>query len=271
MKRLMFTFLIAGLLTGPVRAADFATQMLAATYKLYNKNSTATGFFVTDPIPVRQERKGLVLVTAKHVFAKMTGTNAIVVLRQTQADGTYKRRDFTVAIRTSDGKPLWTTNTTEDVAVMNVKLPADANVTPLPFEALATEEILKEINLHVTSPLFVLGFPTRMEANGAGFPIARHASVASFPLTPVKPHKFFLADFTTFAGDSGGPVFVPDARRKEETETSPPLIVGMVLSQFRHDETIKMDYEERTIHHPLELSNILHAQFLRDTIALLPK
>ena len=70
---------------------------------------------------------------------------------------------------------------------------------------------------------------------------------------------------------SGGPVFVPDARLKDEAETSQPLIVGMVLSQFRRDETIKMGYEERTIHHPLELSNILHDQFLRDTIALLPK
>ena len=246
---------------------DFATQTVNATYKLFNKNSTATGFLVRPP---GDAAKGVILVTAGHVFEKMAGETGIIVLRKPLADGTIKRRDFSFAIR-AESKPLWKKHATEDVAVMRIDLPDDANVTPLPFESLATEEVLKEINLHITSPLHVLGFPARFEANAAGFPVARHASVASYPLTPITLHKTFIADFSTFSGDSGGPVFLPDARRKEAAENSPPLIVGMVLAQFRHDEKITMLYEERTIHYPLALATVLHARYVREAIELLSK
>jgi copper homeostasis protein CutC len=43
-------------------------------------------------------------------------------------------------------------------------------------------------------------------------------------------------------------------------------LVGVVLGEFRHDERVKTEYEERTIHHPFGLGIVLHAQFVRDTI-----
>lgn len=268
-----FVFLILAALSAlpalPARASDFATQMLNATYKLFNKDSTATGFFVRDPAASsRQARTNLILVTAGHVFSRMSGDSAVVVLRHPKDDGTYTRDDFTIPIRRGD-RPLWTTHPEQDVAVMRVKLPADSGVEPLPLDALATETSFQQSHLHIASPMFVLGFPTRFEANGAGFPVARHASVASFPLTPIQLQKTFLADFTTFSGDSGGPVFLPDPRSGKDPEQSPPLVVGIVLAQFRHDEKIDTLYEERVIHYPLALSTILHAQFIRETIAKL--
>ena len=44
------------------------------------------------------------------------------------------------------------------------------------------------------------------------------------------------------------------------------MLIGIVLAQFRHDERVTVEYEERNIHHPLGLGSVLHAQFVRDTI-----
>ena len=251
---------------------DFATRMIEATYKIFNKASTATGFFITPPQAVgeRPNPRQVILVTADHVFNKSTGEQVLIVLREKQADGSYKRKDWPLNIRTGE-VALWTKHPDLDIAVMKVELPENTEVKPLPFEALVSGEVLEKVNFHAASALYVLGFPTRFEVNSAGFPVVRHGSVASFPLTPVSIHKTFVADFTTFAGDSGGPVFIPDPRQKEGGEFSQPLILGLVLAQFRHDEKITTLDEERTIHYPLALATIINAQFIRDAIGKLKK
>ena len=203
MRIASLTLLFATLSVTPISAVDFATRTMEATYKVFNKDSTATGFFVSDPVGSGPTHKGTILVTATHVLSKATGESAIIVLRKPAADGSYTRHNFTIAIRAKE-KPLWTAHPREDVAALRVKLPADANVSPLPWESLVTEQVLKDIGLHVASPLCAMGFPTRFEANRAGFPIARHGSVASFPVAPITIHKTLLVDFTTFSGDSGG-------------------------------------------------------------------
>ena len=248
-------------------AQDFATQTVLATHKLFNSASTATGFFVR----AEPESKAVVLVTAAHVLSKMKGDTAIVVLRRAQADGSYLRRDWPLTIRRDD-KPLWMTHPEHDVAVLRVQLPEDAEVKALPLSALATEKDVLELKLHPASAMYVLSYPTRFEANPAGFAIVRHASIASFPFTPVALFPTLLADFAAFEGDSGGPVFVPDTRQtpEEQNQNAAPVIIGLVLSQFRHDETVNTFFEERTIHYPLQLTTVLQAQVIRDTIALLP-
>ncbi len=265
---LQLLFLCAAL--SDCTAQDFATQTLRATYKLFSPESTATGFFVrTAP---EAETKSVVLVTAAHVLSGVKSDTMTVVLRQAQKGGSYARRDWKLTIR-RDELPLWTTHPEHDVAVMRVQLPDDAEVTALPLSVLAIEKDLLELKIHLASALFVLGYPTRLEANAAGFPIARHGSIASFPLTPVAAHPTFIADFATFEGDSGGPVFVPDTRPSANAanqETAAPLVLGLVLSQFRHDETVKTFLGEQTTHYPLQLATILQAQVIRDTIARLP-
>ena len=234
-------------------AADFATETLEATFKLFHKDSTGTCFFLR-----READPNLYLVTAAHVLERTKGETAIVVLRERRADGTYQRRDHTLPIR-REGQPLWRRHATEDVAVLRLAGTPPVPVAALPLEALADEARLTAAGLHICSALFVLTFPERFEANEAGFAVARQGIIASHPFRPIQTQHTFLADFTTFAGDSGGPVFVAGA-------DGHPLIVGLVLAQFRHDERVTMEYEERTIHHPLGLGTVLHAQFIRETI-----
>ena len=251
----------------PVVAKDFASQVMDATYKLFNKDSTATGFFLRED--AQRPANEAILVTANHVLSSMTGDSMLIVLRTPQADGNYRRRDWPVTIR-NDGKDLWTKHPSLDIAALRVTLPDDANVAPLPLTALASEDMLTQLKLHITSSLFIMGYPNRVESSDVGFPVARHGSVAGFPLTPVKTHPTILIDFATFAGDSGGPVFVKDTRQPDP-ENAPPVIVGLVLSQIRQDEKTVTENEERTQHFPMQLSNAAHAQFIRETIERLGK
>lgn len=249
---------------GAETPSDYASRMISATFKVFQKDSTATGFLVAGPAA---EGNRIVLVTARHVLEKATGDQVLLVLRKPKGDGTFERFDHSVRIR--DGKKdLWTTHPTEDIAAMVIKLPdgpEGREAVPLPMDALATEKDLLAAGLHAGSPGLMLGFPTRFESNAAGFPVARQAGIASHPLTPVRANKVFLADFCTFAGDSGGPMFV-EAPRRKGAAGSLPLVIGMVISSYRHDEKIVTMYEERMIHHPLDISTVVHAEFLREAV-----
>lgn len=249
---------------------DYATRMTEATVKVFNRGSTATGFFVRPPVDSGVGKKQLLLVTAGHVFQKMSGDKAIIVFRKAQADGTYTRFDREVKVRDGD-KPLWTQNPDYDIAVLPMDIPDKVVIAPISFDSLADEQTLKQSGIHIGSDLLVLGYPLRVEANGAGFPIARHGSIAGYPLWPVKKQVKFLIDFTTFAGDSGGPVFIADPREKDKGEFAPPLVLGIVLAQIRHDERLNTLNEEETVHYPMHLSEIIHAAFVRDTIEQLKK
>ena len=202
--------------------------------------------------------QNLYLVTANHVLEGTKGRTAIVVLRERQPDGSYKRRDHTINVR-RDGKPLWVRHDKEDAAVLRLSEPPPVPISAVPLTTLANENRVTAAGLHICSPLFVLTYPERFEANDAGFAVARQGIVASHPFLPVQQHHTYLADFTAFGGDSGGPVFIAGA-------DGHPLIIGIVLAQMRHDERLKMEYEERILHHPFGLGIVLHTQFVRDII-----
>lgn len=254
----MVTRLILGLIfvcsCGAAPAAEFAEEMVAATFKLYHPDSTGTCILV---------RRGgddekTYLLTAAHVLERTKGDTAVLVLRQEKDDGTFERHDHTIPIR-RDGKPRWIRHAKADAAVLKLDEALPVPAKPLPLELIANNDTLKEANLHLCSSIFVLTFPHRFEANSAGFPIARSGIISSQPLLPVERYPTFLADFTTFAGDSGGPTFIAG-------KDNHPLVIGIVLAQHRHDEKIRTENESRTIHHPLGLGTVLHAQHLREIL-----
>ena len=253
MKRYWLAMLTAVGLLQSVRAADGATPLVECTFKLFNRDSTGTCFLLhPDDAP-----KDVYLVTASHVFSRMTNDEALLVLRVPGTNDTFSRKDYPLKVKIAR-QPAWYKHPSEDIAVL--KLPADPKqkFPSLPLSCLADEKLLKKLDLHICSAVSIFGYPTRFEANQAGFPIGRHGSISSHPLTPISANKFFLVDFSTFEGDSGGPVFI--------THRDQPVLLGIVLAQFRHDERIKTLYEENIIHHPLNISKVIHAAFIREAV-----
>lgn len=253
MKPILFFACAFGLMAS-VQAVDFATTVLDATFKFYDPDSTSTCFLIQR----EQTDAAVYLVTTAHTVERTKGDKAVLVLRAPKPDGSYERRDHEIPIRHA-GKPLWVRHPSQDVAVLKLGDPLPVSIAPLRMSALADEDRLKAEAVHICSPLFVLTFPQRFEANGAGFPVARQSIFASPPLLPEGSHPTFLADFTTFAGDSGGPVFFP-------SKDGQPLIAGIVLAQNHHEERQKGEYEERTIRYPLGLGTVLRARYVREVL-----
>jgi hypothetical protein len=242
-------------------------RMIQATFKLVNPASTATCFLLGRPQPGAEKKSETILITAAHVFEQMTGEQATLVLRKPNKDGTYARHELNLKVRAKD-RPLWTKHAKVDVAALRIQLPAGVAAAPLPLAALVDETAIKAGRFGPGDDVRIACYPVRFEISAAGFPVVRRGAVSGFPLAPVKAYNTFLVDYNNFVGDSGGPVFVID--EKEEDETN-PLVIGVVLGQHLYDERTKLAFEERVLHHRLGLAIVVHAQFVRETLQLLPK
>jgi hypothetical protein len=276
MHRLLFAAVpcVILLMVGPLRAdpEDLDTQMMRATVKVSHERSTGTGFVLCRPDPHDTRSNQFVLVTAAHVFENIPGDEAVVFFRTKEAEGVYKKAPVKVVIR-KDGKPRWTKHPSQDVAALVVVPPDRADLPTLTVDLLATDRELKKYRVHPGDVVACLGYPHRVEANGAGFPVLRNGPVASFPLTPTRVNKTFLLSTNTFEGDSGGPVYLADPRRGWPGEGKPEevrLIMGLVTGQHFLDEEMKMIYGTTKVRHRLGMAVVVHASFIRETIERLP-
>ncbi|MEK7953760.1 S1 family peptidase [Luteolibacter soli] len=248
MKSFLFSFCGAlALFASPLSAAEHAEAMMRATFKLFNKDSTATCFLMRDGADVY-------VVSAAHTFEKASGETSILVLREADKEGAWKRQDKTITIREGE-RALWTKHPKEDLAVMRVVLELPEGAT-LPLDALKADGFPR-----FGDPVMLLTYPARVEANGAGFPLARKAVVASFPAEPMEKHPEFIIDATAWDGDSGGPVFIDAGKGK-------PQIVGLVTARINHVENITSERETRKIETPMGLSKALAAPVILETIRL---
>ena len=245
--------LLLGTLT---RADEAAEQLVLATYKLANDSSTATGTVYQREIA--EDTTQRYVVTAAHVFEAMKGDSCTLVSRYQREDGLYMRKDIQIPVR-HEGKPLWKKHASEDVAVL--LLPDDLSVESLPFDCLATEEILQQV--HVGDDICSAVYPERSEANPAGLPILRAGMIASHPLLPVKPHPMYLVDTNSWPGDSGGPVSHKTLRASNGT----PLVIGIIRGMRNITDTVKESrFVEKKIHYPLGISEVLHATLAKEVI-----
>ena len=179
MIRFLPSLIVCLFAAGMAHAADFATEVMEATFKIFHPDSTATCFLVRRDAPDTANY----LVTAAHTFERTKGETMVLVLREAKPDGSYARRDVTIPVRSGD-KPLWVRHPKQDVAVLRLAEPLPVPISALPAAALADEAGLTAAGAHLCSPLFVLTYPQRFEANGAGFPVARQGIFASPPSLP---------------------------------------------------------------------------------------
>lgn len=238
-----------------------AEQLTQATFKVFNPGSTATGFLVSDTAPTAG-RTNVVLVSANHTFANAKGDHVLLVCRMRDADGAWRRFDHKIVIRQGTNA-LWTCHPSQDVAVIRCALPPTAVFEALPRAALADRASAEARGLTVGSRLFYVGYPHRIEANAAGFPVFREGVVSGYPLFPVERQPRFLFSASTFAGDSGAPVALSEAAEPA------PLIVGMITSRTQQNDKLKSEEWDVTFKRDVDLGSLLHAAFIRETLDLL--
>ncbi|QDU94550.1 S1 family peptidase [Lignipirellula cremea] len=266
MNRIWITIIFAAFTPFMALAADepqvedLNTQLMRATVKISHEKSTGTGFVL-----LKGER--YLLVTAAHVFDKTPGDETTVIFRSKQSEGDYTKEPTKLAIR-KDGKPLWTRHPTEDVAVIWIAPPKNADLPQILTELVASDDQLRKQKIHPGDRLACLGYPHQEEGSKAGFPLLRDGPIASFPLLPTAKTKTFFMSMNIFEGDSGGPVYLvrPGINNSSDDVR---LILGLVTGQRFLDEEAKMVYGTTKLRHRLGLAVVVHASFIKESVDLL--
>ena len=240
-------------------ADDLSTEMMRATVKISHESSTATGFVLW-----RSDEKRPVLVTAAHVLETIPSDEAELIFREISRGGDYSRLPLKIAIR-KEGQPLWIKHPSEDVAVLAVSPPPNADLPQVPTSLLANDDQLRQQEVHPGTNLAYLGYPHREESHPAGFPLLRDGPIASFPLLPTAKTRTFMLSANTFEGDSGGPVYLA----KDDAAPLSGLLVGLVSAQRFLDEEATLLYGTTKLRHRLGFAIVIHASVIQETIDLL--
>jgi hypothetical protein len=250
---------------------DINDVLMHSTFRIFGpsateatKQSTGTCFLVGMPMPTNPGRSWFVLVTAKHVLEGISGQTATMVVRQRTADAPagYTRMTYSIQIRKGTA-PLWTAHPSVDLAAMYITLPiqAAATVQIATIKLLATDDIYKQLEVHPGDELSTLGFPHGVEGP-LGFPILRKGTIASYPLGPASAIKSILLDIEVIPGNSGGPVYYGQIGRYFAGRWQPAarlqFIAGVLTAQVMVGQT------------SIRLASVIPAQFIQETIALLP-
>jgi S1-C subfamily serine protease len=251
---------------------EINTILMRSTFMLSREGSTGTAFILGRPSKVDKTKAYYVLVTAAHVLNAIRGEQAILYLRKPSGD-TFLKTPVTIPIRRGTEK-LWIQHPQADVAVMYVALPNGTDIQLIPTDLLATDDILKRFEIHPGDRLSCLGYPLMQESNEAGFPILRSGQIASYPLVPMTSVKTILFDFNVFEGNSGGPVYFIDSNRIYGGSTNigqVRFLMGLVSEQRFAEENVQSLREIRKERYQLGLAVVIPAQFIQDTINLLPE
>jgi hypothetical protein len=248
--------------------AEINTILMRSTFMLAGDGATGTAFILGRLSKGDKAKAYYVLVTAAHVLTAMRGENAVLNLRKRSGD-VFSKMPYSISIRRG-AKPLWTQHPQADVAVMYIALPNDIDIQLLPTDLLATDDILKQFEIHPGDRLSCLGFPLMAEANEAGFPILRSGHIASYPLTPMTSVKTILFDFNVFEGNSGGPVYLTDSSGRFYNGGmhigQVQFLMGLVSEQKFAEEQVQSLREVRKERYQLGLAVVIPAQFIRETL-----
>jgi hypothetical protein len=249
---------------------DIDSAMMQTTFRIVGPNaaqpgkqSTGTGFLVGRPTPQDPKQSFRIAVTAAHVLKAISGDEAVFVIRVKDGVTKYKRVAVRVQIR-SNGAPLWKEHPTADVAVMYCPLPNNNAMEVIPLDSLATDNTFVEYGIHPGEDVNSLGYPFGYEVNEFGFPLLRKAQVASFPLVPAKTMKKFVADFFSFGGNSGGPVYIYSQNRTfnglVHLGSSVFALLGLVSENISSPDNAQN----------IGLAYVVYAEYIKEAINLMP-
>ena len=249
--------------------SDLNTVMMQSTCKITGKGSLGNGFIMGKPDPNNPPKAFFTLITANHVLSACKSQTAILLLRQKQEDGSWKRIEIPIQIRNKDGD-LWKKHPAVDVAAMFVRLPKNVITNLISTNDLIDDNKLQEWEIHPGVELSCLGYPFGAEANQEGFPILRSGRIASYPLTPTAKTKTFLFDFSVYRGNSGGPVYFfeknPTFGGAHRLGMAIYGIIGIVVRERNITEQIQSLYgkEERVT--PLQIGEVAHSSFIKELV-----
>ncbi|MFH1984430.1 MAG: serine protease [Pseudomonadota bacterium] len=255
--------------TGVSVAADLTRAFMNCTYLIQSHTVYGTAFVIGEPVPDAPSRSNLVLVMAAHILESMPGEKAVLHARVHDGDR-WRKVPWPITIR-HQGRALWTRHPAVDIAALRVALPQGSSERVPAIDLAATDADYHRFGIQPGEAVMVLGFPLAMGSGDAGFAVLRGGRVASYPLTPIRAEKTFLVDFPVFPGNSGGPVIMESAGRElsDGTRAGRVQILLGVVSR----EALSVDTgpdATATIGRPLSLAWVVHADFIRDLIEMLP-
>jgi hypothetical protein len=253
--------------------ADLDTQLMLATVKIADTDSSGTAFILSRPRPGDPKATQFLLITAEHTLSRSKGNEVTVVYHKKSADGGHEKVPVKIPVR-QDGKALWKRHPTADVGILPVTPPADVLLPAVSVDLLASDEELEKYEIHPGDPVRCVGFPhpNQFEPSEAGFGVVRSGCIAGYPLRPTQKTRTLLLDLNTFEGDSGAPVYLVDNHRLLAGKTEPGhvrMILGLMVGQHFLDEEFKMIYQTGKFRHRMGFGIAVHATAIKETIALL--
>ncbi len=252
---------------------DLDTQLMLATVKVSDTDSTGTAFILSRPKPADPKAAQFLLITAEHTLSRSKASEVTVVFHKKSADGGYEKAPVKIAVR-QDGKVLWKKHPAADVGILPITPPPDVLLPAVSVDLLASDEDLERHEIHPGDPVRCVGFPhpNQFEPNAAGFGVVRSGCIAGYPLRPTRKTRTLLLDLNTFEGDSGAPVYLVDDHRLVAGKTEPRpvrLILGLMVGQHFLDEEFKMIYQTGKFRHRMGFGIAVHATAIKETIDLL--
>jgi V8-like Glu-specific endopeptidase len=256
---------------------DINTVLMGSTFKIFGPTTPdpstrearvtyGTAFLVGRPKKGDPAKSSIVLVTAAHVLDEMIGEQAVLILRKKNGDGTFTKVPYQIKIR-NQSTALYVRHRETDVAAMYLTLPEEIarDLLLIPPTLLADDKTFAEFEIHPGDELHCLGYPLGAESNEAGFPILRSGKIASYPITPVSKFREFLYDFKVLPGNSGGPVYFFDTNRYYGNQFHGGQGIRFVAGLVSKLAT------DRNTGKELDLAVVIHAQYILETINLLPE
>ncbi|MEI7948426.1 MAG: hypothetical protein WCJ02_17125 [bacterium] len=259
MIRLLAVFMV--LVPQLIFANDLLMSLMNATFKVFNSDSTATGFIIQDT-RAGSGTTNVILVTADHALAKAKGDFVLVVCRRKNSAGVWERYDHKVIIR-NDEKKLWVSHPTQDIAALRFSMPPNVVYQALDLSQIAEEKELVASKMTVGTDLFFFSYPGLVEANSAAFPLYRPCVIAGYPLFPTKQFPVYRLSMPAHGGDSGAPVSLA------KTANGKPLIVGLVTARMLNDDKLETKGEHIEFKRDLDIGCMVQSPFIRETIQLL--